>query len=446
MPKPENIILLIADSLRFDSVYQTGVGMPYVQDNAIEFLEARSAGCWTLPATASIFTGLLPHQHGATSQTRSIHPHVPTLAEQLKEAGYATCQVTANIATTDIFGLHRGFDEVRRIWKMVPPKFNRLQQMLALVGKPRLRKKLLSKDLIQQKLSEDLDMAKTWLQYTFNDVFDEARKVIRENESKGKKTFLFLNLMETHFPYHIAPTFELSSDGIYQKLREVISLYHMVNQSFLTKGYQNIKADMLEVLKGRQQAAWLSLAPHVNTFCRELHEEKNNLVIFGADHGENFGETGWTYHFSNITDAGNKVPLFWLPHTHEEKRKEKTPISSRHLYHSILKEAGRAMNGPSLLHNPGASDPVLESFWYNHSGKTLNKYKYNQICFVVNNKRYLNRGNRWFEAPFKTDYDEPDFNILNKNINPLLELNQDLYKNEYLKWLSEFEALSKKVL
>jgi len=170
--KPRNIIFLVADSLRFDSVYDSGIRLPYVQLHATQFTEARSAGCWTLPATASLFTGLMPHEHGATSQSRAIHLDIPTLAEKMKAAGYNTYQVTANIATTDIFGLHRGFDEIRRIWKLVDPKFNRLQQMLVLIGKPRLRKKLMSRDLLMQRMSSDLEMAKTWLQHTYEDVFE----------------------------------------------------------------------------------------------------------------------------------------------------------------------------------------------------------------------------------------------------------------------------------
>ena len=40
---------------------------------------------------------------------------VETLAARMKSLGYATYQVTANVATTRIFGLHEGFDEVIRI-------------------------------------------------------------------------------------------------------------------------------------------------------------------------------------------------------------------------------------------------------------------------------------------------------------------------------------------
>ncbi|MEO1437385.1 MAG: sulfatase-like hydrolase/transferase, partial [Bacteroidota bacterium] len=387
--KPRNIIVLIADSLRYDSVFDHGVNLPYAQEHGVTFTEARSAGCWTLPATASIFTGLMPHEHGATSQSRAIHLDIPTLAEQMKAAGYSTHQITANIATTDIFGLHRGFDEVKRIWQFVSPEFNRLQRLLVIAGKPRIRQKLISKDALMNSMTSDLEMATTWCQHTYPDVFQHCRDTIKANEAKGKPSFIFLNLMETHFPYHIAPTFKLSQGGIYNKLRQIISMFHFLNQTFLKKDGEHIKRDMLNMLKKRQADAWLAISNGVNDFLQEMHQDTGNLVVFGSDHGENFGENGWTYHFSNVTDAGNKVPMFWMDHNGTSPRVEDRRVSTRHLYNSILHAVGLPKAGPSMVHDSDDSHPIMQSFWYNNHGGTMSKYKYNQICFMVDEARYL---------------------------------------------------------
>ena len=431
--QPRHIILIIADSLRYDSVQNAGVLLPYIEAHATTFDEARAAGCWTLPATASIFTGLMPHEHGATEQTRQIHAHLPTLASELKAQGFHTYQVTANVVTTDIFGLNKGFDEVRRIWKMVPPKYSFLQQFVALLGKPRLRKKLFSSDMIMQRLTEDLESSKTWLQYTYDDIFNEARKIIAENDARGQRCFLFLNLMETHFPYHVAPTFEFSKGSLLQKAEEAYSLYHVVNQTFLSAGYQNIRAPMLALLKGRQQLAYEALAPHIDAFCRELHEDRENIVVFGSDHGENFGETGWTYHFSNVTDAGNKVPLYYLPHTSDRTpRTVTTAVSTRHLYDTFLQACGVTTSGASLLSEPERAYSVMSSYWYNNKGQTLPQFKYNQICFLVNDTRYLLRNETWYTAPFATDYDEPNYAAMDKNVLPFEDLSLDTTQKRFL--------------
>jgi hypothetical protein len=113
-----------------------------------------------------------------------------------------------------------------------------------------------------------------------------------------------MNLMETHFPYHVGPTFRLSADAWTDRLSELAGLYHMVNQSFLTSDDQYIPPRIAEILRNRQRKSWRLLAKPLDRFLRQLHQDKENLVIFVSDHGDNFGDQDWFYHFSNVTDAG----------------------------------------------------------------------------------------------------------------------------------------------
>ena len=447
MNKPRHIILLVADSLRYDAVYRNNdVLMPYLAENALQFAQARSGGSWTLPATASMFTGLMPHQHGATEQSRIVNPNAPTLAEQLKAQGYRTYQVTANIATTEVFGLERGFDEVRKAWQMVPARFNKLQQFLVMIGKPRLRKMLFSKDAIANKLSEDIEMTKAWLQLLHHNILDEARKIIAECEQRNEKAFVFLNLMETHFPYHVADTFNTTAIGFANRLREMRSLFHFINQTFLKTGKLNIKPDMLKLLRERQRKGFEIIAPAINNFVREMHEGKDNLVIFCSDHGDNFGEQGWLYHFSNVTDAGNKVPIFYLSHEHNQRGVVSSPVSARDLYSTILRANG-ASDGISLLHEPEASLPVMQSYWYNNSGGTLPEYKYNQICFVEGEYRYLFRQGKWHVAPISKNGWEPVFEPLPLHLNPLEEgITTPERRRQLVQTWQDFKTFSDKIM
>ncbi len=448
MHSPQNIILLVADSLRYDSVYaNNNINLPYTLQNALQFTQARSSGCWTLPATASLFTGLMPHQHGATSQTRYVSANVPTLAQKLKELGYETYQVTANVATTEIFGLHRGFDQVIKTWKIVPAKFNRLQQFLVLIGKPRIRRMLFSKDMLVSKMSEDIEANKTWLQFTHEDTFNQARQIIEQNEKLGKKSFIFVNLMESHFPYHVAPTFHMLSPGIINKFREIMGLFHALNQTFLKTGKLNIKPDMLQTLRHRQRKSWELIAPSVDAFICEMHHERNTLLAFCADHGENFGDQGWLYHFSNVTEAGNRVPLFILPPYHHRSATTDIAINTKDLYHTFLHAAGANTNQPSLLLEPQASVPVMQSYWYNNHGKTLPQYKYNQICFINEENRYLFRAGKWYTAPVAL-HTEPEalFTPLPGNTNPLYDcINNPTLRKNMLSILSDFLVFADKV-
>lgn len=446
MAKPKNIILLVADSVRYDSVHGAeGNLMPYATSHATRFSQARSGGCWTLPATASLFTGLMPHEHGADAQSRGLREDVPTLAGVLKEHGYSTHQVTANVATTEVFGLDRGFDEVRRIWRFIPAHHRKIHEALVLVGKPRLRKKLLSKDFVMGRLSEDLEASKVWLQDTSDDVLGHARTILRENEQAGKGSFLFINLMETHFPYHVGSTFETVSDGLIGKIREVISLFHLVNQTWLIKDRNPIRADMMNLLRERQRRAWQRLAPRIDAFLEEMHQDGDNLVVFASDHGDCFGEQGWMYHFSNVADGGNRVPLYWLNRRGAASAAIDTPVSARDLYHGILSEVGDPRAQFHLVDEPERSFPIMQSAWYNNQGKTLDKFKYNQICFLEGGTRWLRRRDDWFAAPPANDQAEPEFTALPAGVNPIEESVIDPERRGTLRRvLADFEAFSER--
>ena len=421
--KPKHIVLLVADSLRYDAFYDRPAShLPFASTRGLHFHQARSAGCWTLPATASIFTGLMPHEHWATGQSRGLRQDVPTLAERMNSLGYHPYMISANVVTTDIFGLHRGFDRLECIWRSLPtPK--RLRSLLVLAGKPRLRRKLCSVDFILGHLSDDLEAAKVWLQSSIDLVFSQAFALLDEAHHQGKQTFCFLNLMETHFPYHIANTFETSAATWVGKLRELYSLFHLVNQSWLIRDKEYISPEMLLHLRQRQRWSWAYIAGRVDAFIEELRERYQALVVFASDHGDNFGEQGWQYHFSNVNDAGTRVPLLWLWHDRDEMGDIETPISSRDLYGALLQAAGDP--DPSLFSitaTPERSLTVMQSYWYNNRGRTRPCFRYNQFAFVAGSQRYLHRRDQWFTAPI-TRRDEPEatFEVLDADINPLLE-------------------------
>ncbi|HCP47547.1 MAG TPA: hypothetical protein DIU15_16015, partial [Deltaproteobacteria bacterium] len=177
--QPHNIVVVVADSLRYDSVHRDGASAtPYMSAHGVRFSQARSAGCWTLPATASMFTGLLPHEHGATSQTRDVDQGRPTLPELLQDKGYVTRQLTNNVATTHIFGLDRGFDDVERHWKSLVVRGNPLYNCLVVFGKPRMRRRFLKGDWLMNRMSEDMEASRSWVVSACEGQLDRARAIL----------------------------------------------------------------------------------------------------------------------------------------------------------------------------------------------------------------------------------------------------------------------------
>ncbi|NNE27981.1 MAG: sulfatase-like hydrolase/transferase [Saprospiraceae bacterium] len=447
--KPKHIVLIVADSLRFDSVYQSdGAGVSYMEKNSIQFMNASSAACWTLPATASLFTGQLPHNHQATTQTRQLNNESKTLAEIMKSQGYNTYQYTSNVATTDIFGLNKGFDKVVKTWDLAEEKGLGLSQLLVLLGKPRIRRKLFSKDLITQKLTADVKAASVWFRSYYKLIFDNVHALLAEHDKRGESAFIFINLMETHFPYHIDTEFKFSSDNIIDKFRELKAMYSIVNQTFLTRDDAIPTSSILQQIKSRQSKSWEMIRQELDEFIQSIHEVKENLVVFTSDHGENFGDQNWVYHFSNVTDACTRVPIFWLDHNGKTPGLLDHKTSSRLLFHSLAKSAGYGgINGEDLFKDQVHNIPISQSFWYNNQGKTLDKFKFNQFCFHYDGMRYLKKNGSWARAS-ATDYEhgsgnEQTFEDMGHSFNPIEEIVNDndarAFINDQLEEFLRFE-------
>jgi arylsulfatase A-like enzyme len=115
---PPNVILITLDTTRRDhlSCYQpstppTTPQLDALAAQAILFERAESPAPITLPTHATILTGLYPYAHGARNNgTYVLAPEQVTLAEVLKQRGYATGAVVGAYPVAAEFGLDQGFD------------------------------------------------------------------------------------------------------------------------------------------------------------------------------------------------------------------------------------------------------------------------------------------------------------------------------------------------
>lgn len=113
-----HVILVSLDTLRLDHLDACGhqrLTAPHLNrllDESVFFSAAIAPSHWTMPSHMSLFTSLSPdiHQVTKTEGTARLSEGVPTLAGQLREAGY----LTAGFATCGFLkgnlGFDRGFD------------------------------------------------------------------------------------------------------------------------------------------------------------------------------------------------------------------------------------------------------------------------------------------------------------------------------------------------
>lgn len=111
-----NILLITIDTLRADRLgaYGNVNGLTPTLDRlsaeGLRFDAAYSSVPLTLPAHASILTGLEPFSHGVRNNTSFRLGDTPTLASALKAAGYRTGAFIGAFVLNGRFGLARGFD------------------------------------------------------------------------------------------------------------------------------------------------------------------------------------------------------------------------------------------------------------------------------------------------------------------------------------------------
>ncbi|HEX6624268.1 MAG TPA: sulfatase, partial [Pyrinomonadaceae bacterium] len=115
--KTTPVILISIDTLRSDRLPMYGYdrvstpNLDALRGDAILYERAYSHCPLTLPSHSSMFTGLLPSEHGVRDNTGyRLEQSTPTLAELLKKNGYATAAAVSAFVLRRESGIARGFD------------------------------------------------------------------------------------------------------------------------------------------------------------------------------------------------------------------------------------------------------------------------------------------------------------------------------------------------
>ena len=251
-PRPD-VVLIVIDTLRKDHLPSYG----YARDTApflsrlaargVVFDNAYSTAPWTAPATASLFSGRYPFQHGVVSgrlavkklqeqgapvRLNRIPAGIETIGEVMRRAGYETWAVTQNANITKDLGFDQGFEH----FTSLSPSREADTITATLLG-------------------------------------------LRERMRGGRPDFVYLHYMDVHAPNPgRAPYFDASLAGV---AREV-SAY---------------------------DSELRYLDAHLARSFRALGWEQRAITIVTADHGEEFYEHGLQGHARTLFAEVLNVPL-----------------------------------------------------------------------------------------------------------------------------------------
>jgi arylsulfatase A-like enzyme len=297
---PPDVLLVVCDTARADAFSPWGA--PYATPTVerlcaegISWSNATTAAPWTLPSHASMFSGLLPTEHGINAECITWMDRLPTspaaavkgfaggwLPDQLRERGYRTWGASCNSWISLWGGFERGFDQFLDLRPWARPK-----RSLARAGY--LARKALGR--------MDRGGARA---------VQEIRRRLADHGTQPQ--FLFLNLMETHAPFDPPGRYYPYANWRRFRTRNLAGGADMgvsYNAGIVDPGAVYART-LREIYAGCARYEDRILGEIVNAVADRT---RPTVLLLVADHGENLGEHGLFNHNSSLLQSLLHVPM-----------------------------------------------------------------------------------------------------------------------------------------
>lgn len=328
-----NVIVYLVDTLRADHVGAYGYERPTtpaldaVAREGVVCAHARAQSSWTRPTVATILTGLSPFTHRTMDKLQRLPEEVEMLPERLAAAGYRTGYVTTNANVSGKFGFRQGSE-----------MFAYLTDRRG--GRP-----------VKADSRRVNEVAVRWLEGL-------------AAEGNDAPFFLYLHTVDPHAPYlpeapwreRFVPELDDAGLGLRRSLARLERAPGPPDERTMAQLLGLYDAE----IAGNDEAfgelvAWLER--------RGLWDE--TLLLFVADHGEEFFEHGKTEHGRTLYEEQLRVPMVWkLPGGAGAGRRLETPVDQIDVAPTILEAAGlevpAALPGRSLWRALAAGAPLEE--------------------------------------------------------------------------------------
>ena len=265
-----DIVLITLDAARPDHFSCYGYDRPttpnidLMSDESLVFTNVFALVPNTLRSVPTMITGLSYLDHQVTEDDSTLPDEARTLAEYLRDAGYATACFSANPNNSRAIGDDQGYAEFFELWTEVP--------------------RALSDYLTQRALE--------WL-----NGFDDS-----------KPLHLQLHYVPPHAPYEPAPEFDVFTDPTYdgwcdgtpRTLRRIDKAIRAADDADL--------AQITALYDGNLLAVDASVAQVLDTL-RGRERWKDTVVLVTSDHGEAFFEHRRLLHNNTVFDEMLRVPF-----------------------------------------------------------------------------------------------------------------------------------------
>lgn len=436
MKGPFNVVLIVLDTMRADAVYplETNERMPFLREfskECIVFKNAVSPASWTIPAHASIFTGLYPSRNGVIERVNGEIPNYSdlfekyegdTISENLSKRGYKTIGFSQNLLIAPDTSFSRGFDEFyythnpnQDIYFRMLENYNKIIKNYGSSFKEILPK-INSISKFRKFISLYSTLKKDTKKLNNSDLRDKGgQKVIDRIEELNLKEpfFIFINLMEMHDP-HDNKSLNLGwADSFFRENQLPLKFVEEVRKSYheATKTTDEILSRLINNLKERKIL-------------------DKTILIITADHGQCLMEKEEFFgHGTFLYDELIKVPLI-IRMPNGDKFNVKDGFQSTSKIKGFIE---------GVLEGYNIFDSITEDFVFSECYGSLDK----EIERYSGNKKYrevLEKIDRSRKAIFYKDY-KLVVDMKDKKIEELKKLNGENGINKTDKIVGEMTDL-----
>lgn len=309
-PRTPLILLMTLDTTRRDALGAYGrrpsptPNLDRLAAGATLYARASSTTSWTLPAHASIFTGLAPGEHGAGVSRRALPAGTPTLARLVADR-YRTIGVVGGPLVRPVYGVARGFNLYRPAHGLERPARKLTEAAIALLG-----------------------------------------------ESAPDPVLLFLNYFDPHWPY-LPPEDLPGSRAVREKIAALppgspwrrILAGENGPWTQLLKGEVPLDPHGLAAVAAAYLAEVEEMDRQIGVlldFLRASGRFDSALIVAAGDHGELLGEGGFLSHAYRLDPELTDVPLIVKYPSQREARRVEAQASLSDLFPTLLEAAGVA--------------------------------------------------------------------------------------------------------
>lgn len=342
-PQP-NVILVTLDTTRADHLgcygyhERTSPNLDRFAATAALYEHAYATSSWTLASHASLFTGLLPMQHGAQTApegpvrrlgygVRPLADSFTTLAELLAAAGYRTAAVVGGPALSRELGVAQGFADY--------------EDDLDGPGEKRTGKRA---EVV-------------------------ADRAIAHIERFGRSPyFLFVNFFDPHLPYRPPSPYdaELPPDSDHPGGKLLETFLGRLNGrpgAVPPPPHEAWVQTELDAIRTAYDAEIAYMDHHLGRLLSAVAASPradDTLIVITGDHGESFGEHDFFSHGAHLYEDNVRVPLIVrYPDEAGAGTRLPEPVQNHRVFASVLDSVGLPLPSDVALRGLGVGGGAI---------------------------------------------------------------------------------------